>query len=61
MRTIEASPTVFRALRSWRSPTTPSRFVDPPTVVGYERMLSVRRHACLTYAEQPTEQDQTAD
>ncbi|MFB9809386.1 amidohydrolase family protein [Haladaptatus pallidirubidus] len=30
-------------------------------VVGHERMLGVRMHACMKYAEFPTNQDRTAD
>lgn len=30
-------------------------------VVGHDRMLGVRMHACLSYAEHPTDLDRTAD
>lgn len=30
-------------------------------VVGHDRILGVRMHACLTYAEYPTQQNRTAD
>lgn len=34
---------------------------DLRRVVGHERMLGVRMHACLRYVEHPTELDRTAD
>ena len=34
---------------------------DLRRVVGHDRMLGVRMHACLSYAEYPTELDRTAD
>lgn len=63
MRAIEAFPDRFWgvAIMDFFSDEPEQIRADLRRVVGHDRMLGIRMHACMEYAEIPTELDRTAD